>query len=422
MNLSRDKILLYLTFITSIVIDRPTSVSCTNITFAEQLHNHLLTGYNKDVRPILNQSDAVTVSIYAYLRSIQDLNEITGELSFTGAFALLWHDVNMMWDPALYGDLYTARISYSSVWVPELIITTTTDDSDTMAKKWNRVKYDDAGVANIVVGGRVLASCSVNVQKYPFDEQTCRVRFTAWGYETTEVKLFAGNMGFDLGQYSENSIWKLKKTETLTYMLDQWSYYETAIHLSRKASFTIVNLVAPLLLMSFLNVLVFLLVPDSGERVSYSVTVLLAIAVFLTIISDSLPASSDPIPVITYKLMSDMVISVCITLVTILNLRLYHKDESIPVTKRWQALYRFLFCKSCRRKDGGVSRSKVGISKKERKNRVRDFKLKDEESVENYDDTLTWKDISYMVDHVAFITFSLASLLSFLIFVVMVVF
>jgi hypothetical protein len=46
--------------------------------------------------------------------------------------------------------------------------------------------------------------------------------------------------------------------------------------------------------MSILNVFVFLLPADSGERVGYAITMLLAIAVFLTISSDSLPAMSNP--------------------------------------------------------------------------------------------------------------------------------
>jgi hypothetical protein len=47
-------------------------------------------------------------------------------------------------------------------------------------------------------------------------------------------------------------------------------------------------------LMCILNIFVFLLPADSGERVGYAITVLLAIAVFLTISSDSLPATSNP--------------------------------------------------------------------------------------------------------------------------------
>ena len=48
----------------------------------------------------------------------------------------------------------------------------------------------------------------------------------------------------------------------------------------------------PIILSSILVTLVFLVPVESGEKLSYILTVLLTIAVFLTIIGDTLPAIS----------------------------------------------------------------------------------------------------------------------------------
>ena len=103
--------------------------------------------------------------------------------------------------------------------------------------------------------------------------------------------------------------------------------------------------------MGVLNLLVFLLPAQSGERVGYSITLLLAIAVFLTIAADNLPKTSFPtISIICLKLLVDMMISGLVILFTIIGLRFYHTDEHRPVPRCVAAITRVLLCKrSCKR-------------------------------------------------------------------------
>jgi hypothetical protein len=46
-----------------------------------------------------------------------------------------------------------------------------------------------------------------------------------------------------------------------------------------------------------LNPLVFLLPVESGERIGLSMTILLSYTIFLTLISDAIPASSNPMSI-----------------------------------------------------------------------------------------------------------------------------
>ena len=56
--------------------------------------------------------------------------------------------------------------------------------------------------------------------------------------------------------------------------------------------FHILNSLVPMVLLAFLSAMVFKLPPDSGEKMGFSLTVLLAYAVYLTIISDDMPSTS----------------------------------------------------------------------------------------------------------------------------------
>ncbi|XP_052279298.1 neuronal acetylcholine receptor subunit alpha-6-like [Dreissena polymorpha] len=207
---------------------------------------------------------------------------------------------------------------------------------------------------------------------------------------------------------------------------------EFKFKLKRRPAYVLVNVLLPILFLSVLNLLVFLLVPESGERVSYCITVLLSIVVFMTIVSAMLPRTSKPVPIVSYKLIVDMVISAAITVVSILNLRIYSKDPEIPVPKWLIGIYRFWACAVCRkqktkliwmrklfRKTSKATRIQTvkTISEAENENdikrRLSEFQLMDEEQI-------TRKKISYMVEVFAFWLFGLATLCSFAVFLAIV--
>lgn len=114
--------------------------------------------------------------------------------------------------------------------------------------------------------------------------------------------------------------------------------------LKRKPLFFVFNLILPIVLMCLLNPFVFFLPADSGERVGFSITVLLAIAVFLTISASSLPAISEPrLPLISILLFADVAFSGIIVIFVIISLRFYLRSENIPVSYLWEG-----FVKICR--------------------------------------------------------------------------
>ena len=56
------------------------------------------------------------------------------------------------------------------------------------------------------------------------------------------------------------------------------------------------NVIAPCLVLSLTILFGFFFPPESGERISFIITILLAIAVFMQMISGTLPVNSDGVP------------------------------------------------------------------------------------------------------------------------------
>jgi nicotinic acetylcholine receptor len=72
------------------------------------------------------------------------------------------------------------------------------------------------------------------------------------------------------------------------------------IKIRRRTLYYFFNLIVPCLLIASMAVLGFTLPPDSGEKLSLGVTILLAITIFSTIVGDMLPVT-DSTPLIGLK-------------------------------------------------------------------------------------------------------------------------
>jgi hypothetical protein len=58
----------------------------------ENLHMSLFTGYNKNVRPITDQSLTIDVKVFMYIKSIKEFDEVNEKFSFVAALQLHWMD------------------------------------------------------------------------------------------------------------------------------------------------------------------------------------------------------------------------------------------------------------------------------------------------------------------------------------------
>ena len=420
-----------------------------NITLddAKSLRRDLLNGYDKFVRPIQNQTQIVDVYFDFSLVAIQDFDEVQETISITGIFVLYWVDENFVWNTATanYSSIPYVFMGYNEVWVPELILTNPSQKLDSFGNEWQIIRYNATGLATWYPADLIKATCSLDLRYFPFDIQHCALEYYIWGYSFNEVRLIPTRDDINLGlAMGEHGTWKILSTSVKSEIVGLSYKAIISLRLERKSQYVIVNIVLPILFMCILNVLVFILPAESGERVSYSITVLLAIAVFMTIISDTLPKKSEPLPLISYFLLIDLIISALTSVLTILNLRLYHKDETQDIPRWLVGIYRLLAC-LCRRKkpignevQQSYSGKKVNKSKDngthefKKRNTVYDIdhatkvapndvpaiKLDSKVSISSDDETIRWKDISQMLDYVLLTLFSLGTIISLVIFLI----
>ena len=100
----------------------------------------------------------------------------------------------------------------------------------------------------------------------------------------------------------ENCEWQITHTaaETKVYSVgdDVYKNLMYSFTLQRKSLYVMIHVMVPVVLTSSLIVLVFILPPESGEKVTFSISVFLSLAVLQGIVNNALPVTSDGISVL----------------------------------------------------------------------------------------------------------------------------
>lgn len=148
------------------------------------------------------------------------------------------------------------------------------------------------------------SSCSINVRYFPFDEQVCELIFASWTFDMLRLNLDINTAEGDSTNYIKNGEWhlvnliatrRLKKYSCCVELYPEVIYTLT---IRRRPLFYVFNMVFPCLLITLVAFLGFYLPPDCSEKVSIGITTLLSITVFLMLVAESMPPTSEELPLL----------------------------------------------------------------------------------------------------------------------------
>ncbi|XP_048726988.2 neuronal acetylcholine receptor subunit alpha-2-like [Ostrea edulis] len=378
------------------------SAFSANITEVETLYTNLLSGYNKYVRPLTSTSVPVYVNATFSLVGIQEFDEVNGKFSVIGFFTITWSDSRLAWTPLLYSNLSTIELPESQLWIPNLTLINSYDRIEGLGRGIVPVTVTSTGMAYWSPGDVISSTCDIDVTYYPFDTQSCSMMLTCWGFTPTAIVTQAQDTQISLDYFSEHGTWELLDKKLNTFLTSTSSFISIDMKLKRRPAFAVINIVLPMVFMVVLNLLVFVLPVESGERVSYSITVLLAIAVFLTLVGDNLPKTSKPTAMLSYFLLADLVLSSLICVFVILGLTIYYKDDSEkPVPNIIARIVKFC-CHS--QKWTGRIKNQTIVEPYKDNSADKKFSLPDYDEEDGDEVKVTWKMVSNCFDWIVFVT------------------
>ena len=316
---------------------------CNAAVFSDAVNlQNSLKNISRTIKPRLNQSDQVNVTIFMALNSIQDYDEVSGTLRLVVSYVMNWSDEIRIWDPVDHGNLTSIKIPILNTWIPKVSIrnmisrrTILSFDNDVDIKT-SVVQYFYTGRAMMIVAGLQDFSCNSDVTYFPFDNHACEIRLLTMELYS-DIILLATPTGVFMEYMLPNAEWKISYDLVEESPLEQNTQLIFHLTLRRNPYFLFLNLVVPIIFISFVNLLVFCIPVNSGERASLAFTVLLTFVVFITMVTAILPASNS-ISIYNIFLLIQLLCSILITFLAVWSISLFHRCEENDIDDFWPNL------------------------------------------------------------------------------------
>ena len=188
--------------------------------------------------------------------------------------------------------------------------------------------------------------CEMDITNFPFDEQRCKLKFGSWSYTATALNLVNKSNSADISKYIESGEWELKSASLVRNVMkysccpDPYVDITYTIRLKRKVNYYVNNLISPCIMLATLTLFSHCIPVASGERIGIVITILLGLTIFMLLLTENIPKTSEVTPLLgkyTIAIMCEVAISL---LLTCYIQWLFYKDpkQKLEGWLRWLAI------------------------------------------------------------------------------------
>ncbi|XP_026220480.1 neuronal acetylcholine receptor subunit alpha-7 isoform X1 [Anabas testudineus] len=315
--------------------------------YQRRLYKELMKNYNPLERPVHNDSHSLTVHFSFSLLQIMDVDEKNQVLTTNIWLQLYWTDFYLQWNMSDYPGVTNVRFPDNQVWRPDILLYNSADERFDASFHTN-ILVNSTGYCQYLPPGIFKSTCYIDVRWFPFDVQHCDLKFGSWTYGGWSLDLQM--IEADVTGYIANGEWDLvevpgRRNERF-YDCCKEPYPDVTftVVMRRRTLYYGLNLLIPCVLISTLALLVFLLPADSGEKISLGITVLLSLTVFMLLVAEIMPATSDSVPLIAQYFATTMVIVGLSVIATVLVLQYHHHDPDGGHMPQWTRVILLNWC------------------------------------------------------------------------------
>ncbi|KAH3703110.1 hypothetical protein DPMN_078139 [Dreissena polymorpha] len=254
-----------------------------------------------------------------------------------------WMDDNLSWDPVEYNNIRSIRIPASNVWLPDTFIYNNADGGSTGFMKGTYVLVNHNGTVLWPVPVKLKSSCKVDITYFPFDDQICFLKFGSWIYSGAwmDYEKMYDDRAIELSTYVNNSEWDLlsvvleKGFRMHSCCDDTYPDLTYTLQVRRKTFYYIFNIIVPCIMLSILTLLTFWLPPTSGEKITLGLSVFLAFSMFMLLIAEEVPATSEAVPLIGIYLCVVMTLTSLSVIMAVMVINLYNRGAKTRRAPKW---------------------------------------------------------------------------------------
>ncbi|CAF1308618.1 unnamed protein product [Adineta steineri] len=314
------------------------------------LIKRLLQYYEPSVRPVINAQAVVTISFRMEITQLFELEEKTQILTTNVRIEQKWIDENLGWNQSEYVGIRGIRLPSHRIWLPDSYIYNSafdlSSDSPTQGVvNGPYVMVYHTGEVVFPVLMKLRTTCKVNIQYFPFDRQVCGLKFASWIYDISSInyELVSStseqqqsesirNSGWAILDVKQGLVWRSKNNKTYGELV-------YGVHISRRPLYYVFNVIIPCAMLSCLTCMSFWLPTSSGEKVTLGLTCFVAFSVFMLMVAEKVPATSDTVPIIGIYLTIVMSLTSISVIMAVIVANLYQQATMCTTEKhrapRW---------------------------------------------------------------------------------------
>ena len=314
----------------------------TTFNDVRRLHAYLTEYIDADIRPINNQSETLYVDLIPVLISLHGLDEKKQVFSSTFAMQLSWKYETLTWKSSDFGGVEDVMMSPCSLWTPDITFDNAFRESNDINKCIGpKISITNDGMAIWHIGEDLNTACNVDIRKYPFDTQICKIVLGKSIYYDTQQSVKTATNKLVLSMTDDNNEWLITDTNIkYTIFHEDLTYIDIYIVLERRYLFYVLNVIIPVVMLSMMNVFSFKLPSSSGERISYNISLLLTYIVLLNMISDSVPRVSKYISYLQLYIIVQFTLAISISILSITVVRMENDKYKTKIPQFVKILFK----------------------------------------------------------------------------------
>ncbi|XP_023334348.1 acetylcholine receptor subunit alpha [Eurytemora carolleeae] len=262
-----------------------------------KLLNDLLKDYNKMSRPVKNLSSPLEVTINIGTFESFDLDEISQTISVLLYITVSWVDKFLTWNPEEYSGINQTRLPAGQIWIPDLQLQHTPIGSGMLSTESNAI-LDSSGLVKHTPPGTIKTICQeMDLYKFPYDTQTCTIEHLSFTHPSNELFLRLGDFTLDQNTFQSQE-WQLLNVTSrieINYYGGPYPFQKHIICLmvKRIPNYYISNMIYPYAVLASVAGLGFTLPPDSADKLSLGVSVLLSTTFYAGMVADIVPVTTS---------------------------------------------------------------------------------------------------------------------------------
>ncbi|XP_029978002.1 5-hydroxytryptamine receptor 3A-like [Sphaeramia orbicularis] len=271
--------------------------------------NYLNLSSNNDLftmsRPVKDHTQALEVELYVMLYAIVDVREVEQKFVPYLWIFMSWKNDHISWNPEDFGGIKNITIPTEALWKPDITIKEMIEKDKAPPTPYLFVSH--SGVVELTNDQVLISNCRMHVYNFPFDIQSCTLSFKSVVHSDKEIQLLLFADSSEVTNDTKEVLrtqyeWQFINVTVTNQTVNKYGRNQDMIvytvFMKRRSMLYVINVMLPVLFFLCLDLSSFLISDKGGEKLSFKITVLLAITVMQLLLNDILPASSSKIPLI----------------------------------------------------------------------------------------------------------------------------